>query len=153
MRADRCDVMTLSPDNRLRVTHEYLADNELPSSLGIEVDFDRLQESFDFYSTQAIEDTSSAELPHTLRAIAERLRSHSLLLVPIMFNLKLLGAIGLHRTEHYRWNLDEVQFVEGLADQIAIGYRYTQIYSEKEKEARINKALLEIANDINTGNE
>src|SRR5262249_46038459 len=62
-------------------------------------------------------------------------------------------AIGLHRTEHYRWNLDEVQFVEGLADQIAIGYRYTQIYSEKEKEARINKALLEIANDINTGNE
>ncbi len=153
MRADRCDVMTLMPDNRLRVTHEYLADNTLPSSLGIDVDFDRLQESFDFYTTKAIEDTASAELPHSLRAMSERLRSHSLLLVPITFNLKLLGAIGLHRIEQYRWKPDEVRFVESLAEQIAIGYRYTQIYSEKEKEARINKALLEIANDINTGNE
>src|SRR5436305_1564584 len=38
-----------------------------------------------------------------------------------------------------------------LTQQIAIGYRYTHIYSEKEKEARITKALLDIANDINTG--
>ncbi len=155
MRVDRCDVMTLAPDGKLRVTHEYRAQvHDLPSSLGIEIDFDRLQESFDFHSIKAIEDTATAELPHTIRSIAERLQTKSLLLVPITFNLKLLGLIGLHHCdEHYIWKTDEIGFVASFAEQIAIGYRYTQIYSEKEKEARINKALLEIANDINTGNE
>jgi two-component system response regulator HydG len=155
MRVDRCDVMTLAPDGKLRVTHEYRAEiHDLPSSLGTEIDFDRLQESFDFHSIKAIEDTATAELPHTIRAIAERLHSKSLLLVPITFNLKLLGLIGLHQcNDNYNWKADEIAFVASFAEQIAIGYRYTQIYSEKEKEARINKALLEIANHINTGNE
>ncbi|MEW6129052.1 MAG: sigma 54-interacting transcriptional regulator [Acidobacteriota bacterium] len=155
MRVDRCDVMTLAPDGKLRITHEYRVDvHDLPSSLGIEIDFDRLQESFDFHSIKAIEDTATAELPHTIRAVAERLHTRSLLIVPITFNLKLLGTVLLHRCrEHYLWQEDEISFVASLAEQIAIGFRYTQIYSEKEHEARINKALLEIANDINTGNE
>jgi two-component system response regulator HydG len=155
MRADRCDVLTLEPDGVLRITHEYRAENlDLPSSLGVEIDFDRVQERFDFYTAKAIEDASVAELPQTIRSLAERLSTKSLLLVPITFNLKFLGAIALHHCNHaYRWKKDEINFIESLAEQIAIGYRYTQIYSEKEKEARITKALLEIANDINTGSD
>lgn len=152
---DRCDVMTLTPEGHLRSTHEYRAeDSTVPSSLGLEIDVNRLQESFDLFSPKAIEDTASLDLPHSLRSLAETLQTRSLLLVPITFNLKLLGAIGLHHCRKpYRWGDEEVAFVRSLSEQIAIGYRYTQIYSEKEKEARINKALLEIANDINTGFE
>jgi two-component system response regulator HydG len=155
MRVDRCDVLTLEPDGILRITHEYSAENlDLPSSLGQEMDFDRLQESFDFYTAKAIEDATSPELPHAIRSLAEKLSTKSLLFVPITFNLKFLGAIALHHCHHhYHWKEEEVSFIQSLAEQIAIGYRYTQIYSEKEKEARITKALLEIANDINTGSD
>jgi len=62
--------------------------------------------------------------------------------------------LGLHHCrEHYHWNDDEINFIRNLAQHIAIGYRYTHIYTEKEREARINKVLLEIANDINTGSD
>ena len=159
MEVDRCDVMTLAPEGVLRITHEYRAETdsgELPSLLGAEVraDLDRLQESMDLYSPQVIEDTASSNLPPVVLKLVERLGSKSVLIVPVTFNLQLLGMIGLHHCRRsYHWNEDEVSFVKNLAQQIAIGYRYTHIYTEKEREARITKVLLEIANDINTGSD
>jgi transcriptional regulator with GAF, ATPase, and Fis domain len=159
MDVDRCDVMTLTPENTFRVTHEYRAkegDTEAPSLLGMEVkvDIERLQDGFDIYNPQVIADTTSHDLPPALQKLAESFGSKSALIVPITFNLQLLGLIGLHHCRKaYDWNEDEINFIRNLAQQIAIGYRYTHIYSEKEKEARINKALLEIANDINTGSD
>ena len=86
--------------------------------------------------------------------LSEQLGSKCILIVPILSNWELLGMIGLHHCrQHYHWKEDEINFIRSLAQQIAIGYRYTHIYSEKEKEARITKALLEIANDINTGSD
>jgi two-component system response regulator HydG len=158
MEVDRCDVMTLA-GGELRITHEYRADfgpDELPSSLNLQVpiDIDRLQENIDLYSPQVVEDTSSPELPAVVHMLSEQLGSKSILIVPILSNWELLGMIGLHHCrQHYHWKEDEINFIRSLAQQIAIGYRYTHIYSEKEKEARITKALLEIANDINTGSD
>jgi two-component system, NtrC family, response regulator HydG len=158
MEVDRCDVMTLE-GGELRITHEYRADfgsDELPSSLNLQVpiDIDRLQENIDLYSPQVVEDTSSPELPPVVHMLSEQLGSKSVLIVPILSNWELLGMIGLHHCRHhYHWKEDEINFIRSLAQQIAIGYRYTHIYSEKEKEARITKALLEIANDINTGSD
>src|SRR5436305_7539265 len=155
MGVDRCDVMTLAAENRFRITHEYRADlDELPSLVGHEarVDLERLQESIDLYHPLAISDRRAHELPSAVQKLVEGFGSKSVLIVPITFNLQLLGLIGLHHCrEPYPWNDDEINFIRNLAQQIAIGYRYTHIYSEKEKEARITKALLDIANDINTG--
>jgi transcriptional regulator with GAF, ATPase, and Fis domain len=157
MEVDRCDVMSISADGTLRVTHEYRAEGiDLPSSAGLQltIDMKQLQETVDIYSSQVVEDTSALHLPQLVRALSESLGSKSVLIVPITSNLGLLGMIGLHHCrQHYHWKEDETNFIRSLAGQIAIGYRYTQIYSEKEKEARINKALLEIANDINTGSD
>jgi transcriptional regulator with GAF, ATPase, and Fis domain len=159
MEVDRSDVMTLTPEGFFRITHEYrrdAGDREIPSLLGLEVrvDIERLQESMDLYNPQAVEDAESPGLPPVFQKLVESFGSKSVLVVPITFNLQLLGLIGLHHCrQSYRWNEDEINFIRHLAQQIAIGYRYTHIYSEKEKEARINKALLEIANDINTGSD
>ncbi|HMG35183.1 MAG TPA: sigma 54-interacting transcriptional regulator [Blastocatellia bacterium] len=159
MQVDRCDVITVSPEGRLRITHEYRAvdDRELPSLLNFEVrvDLERLHESIDLYDPLAISDTAVADLSPALQRLVEAFgSSKSVLIVPITFNLHLLGMIGLHHCrEHYVWNEDEIHFVRSLAQQIAIGYRYTHIYSEKEREAHINKVLLDIANDINTGSD
>jgi transcriptional regulator with GAF, ATPase, and Fis domain len=159
MEVDRSDVMTLTPEGLFRITHEYrrdAEDQEIPSLLNLEVrvDIERLQESIDIYNPRAIEDTASVDLPPVFQKLVESFGSKSVLIVPITFNLQLLGLIGLHHyRQNYHWNEDEINFIRHLAQQIAIGYRYTHIYSEKEKEARINKALLEIANDINTGSD
>jgi transcriptional regulator with GAF, ATPase, and Fis domain len=159
MEVDRSDVMTLTPEGFFRITHEYRRqadEQEIPTLLGLEVrtDLDRLQEAIDLYNPQVIEDTASPDLLPIVQKLVESFSSRSVLIVPITFNLQLLGLIGLHHCrQNYYWNEDEVNFIRHLAQQIAIGYRYTHIYSEKEKEARINKALLEIANDINTGSD
>lgn len=158
MGVDRCDIMMLTSEGELTVTHEYLRDDGdslPPSFLGsIPVDINRLQETIDIYSPRAIEDTSSPDLPEIVRTASEMMGSKSALLVPISFQWELLGIIGLHYcTQTYHWAEEEVSFLRNLALEMAIGYRYTRIYSEKEKEARINKALLEIANDINTGSD
>ncbi|HWC76729.1 MAG TPA: GAF domain-containing protein, partial [Blastocatellia bacterium] len=159
MEVDRCDVMTLMPEGELRITHEYRAEDAgdtVPSSLGfrVPVDIERLQENPDLYAPQVVDDTSSAELPFIVRSLSQSLRSKSVLIVPIASNWELSGMIGLHHCrQHYHWKEDEINLISSLAQHIAIGYRYTHIYSEMEKEARITKALLDIANDINTGSD
>jgi two-component system response regulator HydG len=158
MEVDRCDVMTLAPEGHIRITHEYRAeDRDVPSSLElvhVPIDVNRLQDAVDLYSPQVVEDTSSSDLPPVVRTLYEKLGSKSVLIVPITSNWELLGMIGLHHCrQNYHWKEDEINFIRSLAQQIAIGYRYTHIYSEKEKEARVTKALLEIANDINTGSD
>jgi transcriptional regulator with GAF, ATPase, and Fis domain len=155
---DRCDIMMLTPEGELRVTNEYLADigNGTPSSFlgAVPVDLARLRESIDIYSPQVIEDASASHLPELVRTVSEMMGTKSALLVPITSNWEPIGVIGLHHcSKSYHWVDDEIKFVRSLAQLIAIGYRYTKTYSEKEQEARINKALLEIANDINTGSD
>ena len=44
---------------------------------------------------------------------------------------------------------EEVAFLESIATQLAIGYQYTRIYTDKKREAETTKALLEIANTLN----
>ena len=47
------------------------------------------------------------------------------------------------------WLDDEVSFLESIARQIAVGYQYTRLYIDKEREAETKRALLEIANALN----
>src|SRR5262245_59875724 len=54
MGVDRCDIMMLTPEVELRVTHEYRAsgpDGEPPTSLGLRIPVDRqhLQQNVDLY--------------------------------------------------------------------------------------------------------
>jgi GAF domain-containing protein len=132
MEVDRCDVIALAPAE-LRVTHEYLSEAagvELPSALGLRlsIDLDRLQEDVDLYSPLVVNDTADTRFPSVINTLFERLSSKSALIVPITFNLQLLGMIGLHHCRDTRaWLEDEVNFLRNLAEQIAIGYRYTHI--------------------------
>lgn len=157
MEVDRCDIMMLTPGGELRITHEYRAGTGgslPPSSLGLQVpiDLNHVRQSIDLYSPQVIDDTSSPQLPEIVRTVSEMMGTKSALIVPIASQWELLGLIGLHHCRRkHDWQEEEISFVQSLAQHIAIGYRYTRIYSEKENEARITKALLEIATDINTG--
>ena len=152
MEVDRCDIIKLTPEGELHVSHEWLASEEILSNLDtrIPVDLATLSEHVDVKRIVRLDDTSAPELDHKVRFFARSMGTRSLLLVPVILEEDMLGMIGLHYTRAPRkWFDEEVTFLESIATQMAIGYQYTRIYTDKKREAETTKALLEIANTLN----
>jgi len=152
MQADRCDVLQLTPESELRISHEWRAADEIPSSLGttIPIDAEKLSERFDISKPVRINDTSKTK-DATVRFFTKALETRSLLIIPIILSGKVLGLLGLHDTHEPReWLDEEVSFLESIARQLAIGYQYTSLYVAQEQESKSTNALLEIANTLNS---
>ena len=152
MEVDRCDIIKLSPEGELRISHEWRASETVPSSLNarIPVDAATLAQHLDVKKPIRLDDTSAPEHDHKVRFFAKSLGTRSLLVVPVVLDDEVLGLIGLHHTRTTRhWSDEEVAFLVSIAMQLAIGYQYTRIYNDKKREAETTKALLEIANTLN----
>lgn len=151
MNVDRCDVIQLKSASELRISHEWRASNDVPSSLGtvIPLDLKQLSEHVDIRKPIRFDDISAGN-NQRVRFLAESLGTRSLLVVPVMLGDNVLGLVGLHTTRTPReWLDDEVSFLQSIAGQIAIGYQYTRLYTDKEREAETKRALLSIANALN----
>ena len=152
MEVDRCDIIKLTPEGELLVSHEWRASEDVPSSLDarIPVDAATLAAHLDVKQPIRLDDTLSPELDHKVRFFARSLGTRSLLVVPVVLDEEVLGLIGLHHTRTTRhWSDEEVAFLVSIATQLAIGYQYTRIYTDKKREAETTRALLEIANALN----
>ncbi|CAN5590979.1 hypothetical protein BH20ACI3_BH20ACI3_29570 [soil metagenome] len=152
MNVDRCDVIQLTSQSELRISHEWRASTDVPSSLGtvIPLDLKQLSEHVDITKPIRLDDTSRAGLDQKVRFLAASLGTRSLLVVPVVLGEDVLGLLGMHTTRTPRaWLDDEVSFLESVARQIAVGYQYTRLYTDKEREAETKRALLEIANALN----
>jgi two-component system response regulator HydG len=152
MEVDRCDVIKLTPEGELRVSHEWRASDTVPSSLDarIPVDVKTLSQYLDVRQPIKLDDTSAPELDHKVRFFAKSLGTRSLLVVPVVLDDEVLGLIGLHHTRDLRhWSDEEVAFLVSIATQLAIAYQYTRIYTDKKREAETTQALLQIANALN----
>src|SRR5437588_6253976 len=152
MEVDRCDIIKLTPEGELRVSQEWRAAETVPSSLNarIPVDVATLSQYLDVRRPIKLDDTSSPELDHKVRFFAKSLGTRSLLVVPVVLDNDVVGLIGLHHTRAPRhWSDEEVAFLVSIATQLAIGYQYTRIYTDKKREAETTEALLEIANTLN----
>ncbi|HEY0407986.1 MAG TPA: sigma 54-interacting transcriptional regulator [Pyrinomonadaceae bacterium] len=152
MNADRCDVIQLASASELRISHEWRASEDIPSSEGtvIPIDLRQLAERVDIRQPIRFNDTSAPGLDQKVRLLAASLGTRSLLVVPVVLNGDVLGLVGLHDTRTPRvWLDDEVSFLQSIARHLAIGYQYTRLYTDKQREAETTRALLEIANAIN----
>ena len=152
MDADRCDLLQMTSENELRISHEWRRDESVLSSEGTTIPFDarRLAEKFDIERPVRINDTSKTK-DATVRFFTRALETQSLLVVPISLSGKVIGLLGLHDTHAPReWLDEEVTFLESIAQQLAIGYQYTSLYVAQEQETRRTNALLEIANTLNS---
>jgi transcriptional regulator with GAF, ATPase, and Fis domain len=150
--ADRCDLLQIREGSDLVISHEWRKDRSVPKSQGTTIPFDeeRLSEMFDISKPIRINDTSKFK-DATLKFFARALDTLSLLIIPIQLNGRVLGLIGLHDTKKARvWLDEEVEFLESIARQLAIGYQYTTLYVAQGKETRRTNALLEIANMLNS---
>src|SRR2546423_12970703 len=152
MEVDRCDIIKLTAEGELRVSHEWRASEAVPSSLDarIPVDVATLSQLLDLKKPIKLDDTADTTIDHKVRFFARSLGTRSLLVVPVVLGDEVLGIIGLHQTRApRRWFDEEVAFLVSIATQLAIGYQYTRIYTDKKREADTTKALLEIANALN----
>ncbi|HJP94545.1 MAG TPA: sigma 54-interacting transcriptional regulator [Pyrinomonadaceae bacterium] len=152
MNVDRCDVIQLKSARELRISHEWRVSDDVPSSLGtvIPIDLKQLSEQVDLKKPIRLNDISAADLDQKVRFLAESVGTRSLLVVPVTLGNDVLGLVGLHTTRTPReWLDDEISFLQSIAGQIAIGYQYTRLYTDKEREAETKRALLSIANALN----
>jgi len=152
MEVDRCDIIKLTAEGELRISHEWRANENVPSSLDarIPVDVATLSQHLDVRQPIRLDDTSAPEHDYKVRFFAKSLGTRSLLVVPVILGDEVLGLIGLHHTRTPRhWTDEEVAFLVSIAMQLAIGYQYTRIYTDKKREAETTKALLEIADALN----
>ncbi|CAN5250349.1 hypothetical protein BH18ACI2_BH18ACI2_05540 [soil metagenome] len=152
MEADRCDVIQLASEGGLRISHEWRASMDVPSSLGtlIPVDFKQLAGRFDLARPIRLDDTSAHDLDPRVRLLPASLQTRSLLIVPVVLGGDVLGLVGLHMTRApRRWLDEEVSFLQSTARQIAVGYQYARLYTDQQREAKRTRALLEIANALN----
>jgi transcriptional regulator with GAF, ATPase, and Fis domain len=152
MNVDRCDLLQLSHGSELRISHEWRASDDIPTSAGttIPIEATRLAEHFDLTQPIRVDDISKAKDP-TVRFFGNALGTHSLLVIPIMLNGKVFGLLGLHDVKAPRvWLDEEVDFLQSIAREIATGYQYTRLYVTQEQETKRTNALLEIANILNS---
>jgi transcriptional regulator with GAF, ATPase, and Fis domain len=152
MNADRCDVIQLASASELRISHEWRASKDIPSSEGtaIPMDVRELAERVDLRQPIRFNDTSAPGLDPKVRLLAASLGTRSLLVVPVVLGGNVLGLVGLHNTRAPRvWLDDEVSFLQSIARHLAIGYQYTRLYTDKQREGETTRALLEIANALN----
>ncbi|HEX8853761.1 MAG TPA: sigma 54-interacting transcriptional regulator, partial [Pyrinomonadaceae bacterium] len=153
MEVDRCDVVQLARGGELRISHEWRAAPDVPSSLGtsIPIDFGQLAERFDLTRPMRLDDTSAPGLDPRIGLLPSSLGTRSLLIVPVVLDGSVLGLVGLHMTRGVRhWDDEEVAFLQSIARQIAVGYQYARLYTDKRREASRTRALLEIANILNS---
>lgn len=152
MNVDRCDVIQLTSASELRISHEWRASGDVASSLGtvIPLDLKQLSDRVDIKKPIRMDNTAAPGLDQKVRFLAASLGTRSLLVVPVVLGDDVLGLVGLHMTHTLReWLDDEVSFLQSIAGQIAVGYQYTRLYTDKEREAETKRALLSIANALN----
>lgn len=153
MEADRCDVIQLTSEQQLRISHEWRASAKVPKTEGliIPLNAEKLAEHFDLTKPLRINDTKSPEINEKARLLAASLQTRSLLVVPIRLGEQVLGLLGIHDTQKPReWFDEEVAFLQSIAQHLAVGYQYTATFIEKQHEAERTNALLEVANTLNS---
>jgi len=101
MNADRCDLIQLTEDGELMISHEWRAYEEhSPPAEGTRTSHRRPESSPNTsISTKPIvvNDTTKAK-DAKVRFLAKALETHSLLVIPISINEDVIGLLGLHDT-------------------------------------------------------
>ncbi|HEV7905249.1 MAG TPA: sigma 54-interacting transcriptional regulator [Pyrinomonadaceae bacterium] len=152
MHVDRCDVIQLASEGELRISHEWRASEDIPSSLGmsVPVDFRQLAGRFNLAQPIRIDDTAAPDLDPKVSLLPASLNTRSLLVVPVVLAGDVLGLVGMHTVRAPRkWLDEEVSFLQSIARQIAVGYQYARLYTDQQRESHRTRALLEIANTLN----
>lgn len=124
-------------DKQVRIQHEYLVDPALPSLMGESWPLDTVlfQTLAQTLEPIAITNPETAELDLTsVQALIQRWQIRSWLLVPIVYQGRLLGGIELHSClpDAHGWSPDEISMVEAIATQLGTALIQAESYANLE---------------------
>jgi DICT domain-containing protein/signal transduction histidine kinase len=128
-----------STDTATTIAHEYRADPNLPSLLGQtwslqeHVLFQALtkqQETISILDTQTTDQFNLAPLKPRI----ERWQIHSWLLVPVVYQGRLMGVVELHHCQANPrlWSQEEIGLVEAVAIQLGVALIQAESYANLE---------------------
>lgn len=151
MDVDRCTLMVYAAKGTLKIDYEHLRDDDLPSALNLEIPVNRdfLLSSSYHREPFGVDDVQTRDVHPVLRQLCTAFGTRSLLVVPVTLGEQLLALIGLHHSRRvHRWDDDERNFMISLANQLAVAYQYTRLYTEKEREVRVSGLLLSLIDEL-----
>jgi DICT domain-containing protein/signal transduction histidine kinase len=134
-------------DTETLIAHEFRSDPTLPSLVGNSwslADHDLFQAMARHHDTISLPDTSAPDtigLPEAGGKLSRRLQTRidrwqirSWLLVPIVYQGRLLGVIELHHCQPlpHSWTHDEVGLVEAVAAQLGVALIQAESYANLE---------------------
>jgi DICT domain-containing protein/signal transduction histidine kinase len=128
-----------STDTEATIAHEYRSDSRLPSLMGQiwslhdHVLFQALtqrQETISISDTQAIEPFDLS----LLKARIERWQIRSWLMVPVIYQGRLMGVVELHhcQAQTHAWSQEEIGLVEAVAIQLGVALIQAESYANLE---------------------
>jgi DICT domain-containing protein/signal transduction histidine kinase len=126
-------------DSSTQIEYEYLSDPDLLSLMGQTWQFQGnplFQYIASTHDPVSIADTQT-ETTHDLeplRSLIQRWQIRSWLLVPLIYQGRLLGMVELHNCKPfaYEWSEDEIALVQAIATQLAVGLIQAQSYAHLE---------------------
>lgn len=98
--------------------------------------------------TLIIRGGNEADRQTSMYKVAEQLGIISLMVVPVLVDGKIIGAISLNQCDYDRaWTTDETILVEALAKQCSVAMRNARLYYETRSSELRYRTLFENAND------
>jgi PAS domain S-box-containing protein len=79
------------------------------------------------------------------RETLERLNSRAVLATPVVVYDRMIGVLGLHRTEPGAWSAGDVALLEAVAHEIGLAIHAAQLLNENERRLGEQSALLKAA--------
>ncbi|MBW4464505.1 MAG: GAF domain-containing protein [Pegethrix bostrychoides GSE-TBD4-15B] len=141
MQADRCLIYRgKATDREVTISHEFLSRANLPSLLGqiwplanhrLFQAVAQQQESISIVNTQAANSNDSIDLAPLAEQI-QRWQIGAWLIVPIVYQGRLLGVIELHQAEPQSWSTDGLGLVEAVAAQLGVALIQAESYANLE---------------------
>ncbi len=135
LKVDRCLIFRPDQQQQMQAHHVSEATQERESLLGVYCDFYRYyRERLSQGESLAIAQFA-APLPQEVHQFAASCAIQSLLIVPLIHQGHYLGGISLHQCHQTRsWTIEEITFVEAVADHCAIALHQAELYRQLQQE-------------------
>lgn len=142
-------------DAETTITHEFRSDASLPSLLGQVWELQNhvlFQAVAERQETISVPDTSQSEGLNLapLKTRIEQWQIRSWLIVPVIYQGRLLGAVELHhcQADPHSWSSGEVDLVEAVATQLGVALIQAESYANLEDLNQQLEALERTRNNL-----
>lgn len=145
LQVSRCLIFRPDSHNQMRVRHVSMATEQPEEFLGVMCDFYHYYEPLLAKGQPVILSSIDAHLPQSVQKAAQGCEIQAGLIIPLIYRNIWLGGISLHQCDRPReWSVDEISFVQAIANHCTVAIQQSQLYQRLAKEL-LEKEQIETA--------